>query len=252
MTNLSVGTTSPDMDWEERRRPLIGRIAGLLLVVGMLLGFIPIPGYHSLYYSNPSTPQIVDWATHNGSAIVASHFLFAWQATLWGIAFVLLISVLRGRGLLAALTYVGAGSYIALNWALSGAGTAFAEAARQTGSDAGVIALFNLAKTSTDGVSFALAVASLSVLVLLTRRLPGVIGWFGLVVALAFFVGGPVDLVVEGTTQGVIGPISTILVIVWIIGTGLLLLIRPVWGGSSKPLSAPASPVMPPASHEGV
>lgn len=99
----------------------------------------------------------------------------------------------------------------------------------------------------TDGVSFAIALASISALVLLTRGQPRVIGWFGVLVALAFFVGGPIDLIVEGTPSGVTGPISTVLTLLWIFAAGLLLLIKLVWDVSSEAVPMAASPVVSPA-----
>ena len=78
------------MDEKElEHRPLIGRLAGLAAIAF----FIPalVPGDSSKFFSNLSSPQIVDWAAHNGRAISLQAFGQAFGATVFALFIVLLL-----------------------------------------------------------------------------------------------------------------------------------------------------------------
>ncbi len=103
-------------DWEESRRPLIGRLAGGFWLAGLVPGFVDPGGVHNKLFANLSTPQIVDWAAHNQTGISVSAFVGTFQWALWAIAAVLTISLLRGRGIVAAIGYISVASGIATTW----------------------------------------------------------------------------------------------------------------------------------------
>jgi hypothetical protein len=100
------------------------------------------------------------------------------------------------------------------------------ELARQGGDTAGVVTLFKLGETmqTTDSVGVALAIGCSSWLAMRARALPAVVGWLGVVVATWH--------VIEGALQtqgvGVVGPIGIILGLLWVVITGVVLLVRPV------------------------
>jgi hypothetical protein len=94
-----------------------------------------------------------------------------------------------------------------------------------------VLALFKLVHvmTFTDGFCFAIALACVSALILLTRLLPAPIAWLGLVVALVHFLALPAQLLLTGTVGGITGPISVVFALSWLVAMAVLLLVRPVW-----------------------
>lgn len=158
------------------------------------------------------------------------------QNSLVAIAVVLVVQLMRGRGVLAAAAYVSVAAFMAIGWLKAGATWALAETAGQGGSDAGVVALFKLvhAMTFTDGFCFAIALGSLSALILLTRLLPAPIAWLGLAVALVHFLALPAQLLLTGTVGGITGPISVVFTLVWLVAMCVLLLAKPVWGPTAN------------------
>jgi len=121
---------------------------------------------------------------------------------------------------------------MAIGWVKGGITWALADAAQQSGSDAGVVALFKLlhAMTFTDGFCFAIALSCLSALILRTRLLPPPIAWLGFLVALVHFLAIPAQLLITGTVGGVTGPISVVFALLWLVAMCLVLVVRPVWG----------------------
>jgi len=204
-------------EWEDGRRPLIGRLAGVLLLVSLAANFVDPAGTSNKLFATLSTQQIVDWAAHNGSGISVSGFVDGLQNSLLAVAVVLLVRLIRGRG---------------VGWVKAGTTWALADTAGQTGSDAGVVALFKLVHvmTFTDGFCFAIALGCVSALILLTRLLPAPIAWLGLVVALVHLLAIPAQLLLTGTVGGITGPISVVFALLWLLTMAVLLLVRPVWG----------------------
>lgn len=218
--------------WEESNRPLLGRLAGLLLLVALASGFIDPAQTNSQLFAKLSAGQIVAWAAHNGPGISVTGFLDGLQNSLIAIVLVLLIRLVRGQGVLAAAAYVSAAAFMAIGWVKGGMDWGLAETASQGGSDAGVVALFSLlhAMTFTDGFAFAIAVGCLSALMLVTRLLPAPLAWLGFAVALVHLLALPAQLLLTGSEAGITGPISVVFALAWMVVTCVLLLVKPVWG----------------------
>src|ERR1700730_18208309 len=218
-------------EWEEAHRPLIGRMAGVLVLIALASCSVAPAATGSKVFANTSTQQIVDWAAHNGPGISFTGFVEGLQNSLLAVAVVLLIRLIRGRAFLAVAGYVSMAAFMAIGWAKAGVVWALAETAAQGGSDAGVVALFKLvhAMTFTDGFCFAIAVSCVSALILLTRLVPAPIAWLGIATALVHFLGVPSQLLLTGTAGGITGPISVVFALAWLLALGVLLLIKPVW-----------------------
>ena len=232
------------LPWEEAHRPLIGRLAGGFWLAGLVPGFVDPGGLNNKLFANLSTPQILDWAAHNQTGISVSALVGTFTWALWAVAAVLTISLLRGRGIFAALRYISVASGIAITWITAGIMFALAETAQQAGSDAGVAALFKLAHnmSATDGFSFAGMVASVSALIWSTRLLPAPLAWLGGLGALYHAgVGDAVQLLLTGTVFGITGPLSLIFSIPWILAIGITLIVKPVWAPRSRPALQPAA-----------
>jgi len=231
------------MEWEETRRKLIGRLAGVLWVLGVLISFQLDPArVQNKLYGDLSTPQILDWAAHNGTGISVHALVSPFQWTLWAIATVLTISLLRGRGILAVIGYISVASGMAISWVIAGVMFAMAETAQQAGSDAGVVALFKLAHdmTFTDGFALRLAIASISALIVLTRLLPAPLAWLGGLSALYGLVALPLQLLLTGNIYGITGPLSLLFGLPWILAIGVTLMIKPIWEPLPERAARPA------------
>jgi hypothetical protein len=218
-------------EWEEAHRPLIGRVAGALLLIGLAAAFVDPANTSSRLFANLSTHQIVDWAAHNGSGISVTGFVEGLQNSLVAVAVVLVIRLIGGRGVLAASAYVSVAAFMAIGWVKAGVVWALAETAAQGGSDAGVVALFKLvhAMTFTDGFCFAIAVSCVSALILLTRLFPAPIAWLGFATAVVHFLSVPAQLWLTGTAGGITGPISVVFALAWLLAIAATLLIKPAW-----------------------
>ncbi|HVS49562.1 MAG TPA: hypothetical protein VHJ99_11745 [Candidatus Dormibacteraeota bacterium] len=219
------------VEWEEAHRPLIGRLAGVLLLIGLAATFVDPANTSSKVFTNLSTQQIVDWAAHNATGISVTGLVEGLQNSLVGVAVVTLTWLIRGRGVLVAVAYVSIAAFMAIGWVKAGVVWALADTAVQGGSDAGAVALFRLvhAMTFTDGFSFAIAVSCVSALMLLTRLFPAPIAWLGFATALVHFLSLPTQLLLTGSAGGITGPITVVFALAWLLATALTLLIKPVW-----------------------
>jgi hypothetical protein len=230
------------VDWEEAHRPLIGRLAGAFVLIGLVAAFVDPANTSSKVFTNVSTQQLVDWAAHNGSGISFTGFVDGLQNSLLAVAVMLVIRLIRGGGFLAAGGYASMGAFMAIGWVKAGVVWALADTAAQGGSDAGVVALFKLvhAMTFTDGFSFAIAVSCVSALILLTRLFPAPIAWLGFATALVHFLSLPAQLLLTGTAGGITGPISVVFALAWLLAIALTLLIKPIWEPRLKLAAASA------------
>lgn len=219
-------------EWEGKHRSLVARMAGLLGIVIVVIALLP-GGLGGPLFEHTSTPQLLDWAKHNGGAITLGGFLGGVQATAFAIIdFVLVVVITRGRGLLATTAVGAAVAFMAINWVGAGVYYGLADAGQRTGADAGIVALFSLTKEMTfaDGFVSGMAVVALSVLAFQSRALPTPLAWLGLVVGGFHMVALPIQLAISGTAGGATGPISVVLTLLWLVSTSAILLIKPIWG----------------------
>src|SRR5436853_6922914 len=100
-------------EWEDGRRPLIGRLVGVLLLVSLAASFVDPAGTSNKLFATLSTHQIVDWAAHNGSGISVTGFVDGLQNSLLAVAVVLLIRLIRSPGILAAAAYFSVAALMA-------------------------------------------------------------------------------------------------------------------------------------------
>jgi hypothetical protein len=68
-----------------------------------------------------------------------------------------------------------------------------------------------------------------------SRSLPWPIVWLGFIVGGFHLVSLPVQLAISPIADGMTGPISVVLALVWILAAAVVLLIKPVWGTQPQP-----------------
>jgi hypothetical protein len=106
---------------------------------------------------------------------------------------------------------------------------ALAKAGQMHVGDSGILALFYLAQelTFTDGFLFGIAMVVVFTTAWRTRTLPWPLAGFGLVVGAFHVVATPLQVAISRTVEGVTGPVSAVLFLVWLLATSLALLVRP-------------------------
>lgn len=223
--------------WEGRHPALIGRLAGvagaasvvLLLAPGSLGG----PGYGT----SMSTPRIAAWVAQHTGGFPVSGYLGGLGASVLALFLLLLLSVTRGRGLLASIVVSGAAALMAIDWVGTAIVYALADASGRQQATGGIVALFSLhnAMTYVDGFAFGLGVLALSLLQFGSRALPRPLIWLGALTGAYHIVSDPVQLAISHGPAGATGPVSVVLVLVWLLAVTIVMLVRPVWNARPQP-----------------
>ena len=214
--------------WTEIWSPTtVSRAAGVcaLAVLAVLLLSVG-----SQFHSDMSAQRTVAWVSQNQQGIWVDGLFAGLGNTLLALLIVLLVGLAMKTGILARVAYIGAAAAMATAWVHAGVEYALADLAHRGGADAGILALFSLARTMdyTDGISIALAAGCASLLLLRSRGLPRPVAWLGLVMAVEQIVAMPIQLAVSGTGNGPEGPITVVLGLLWLLVIGIVLLVKPV------------------------
>jgi hypothetical protein len=228
---------------EETHRSLVTRVAALAGIAFVAVSFAP-GSLGGPIFSDISSAQIVDWAKHNAGAINLEGFLGGFSASLLAVFVFLLVSGFRGRGLLAMIASGSIAAFLGVDWAHAGVYYALADAGQRGQADAGLVALFSLAKSITfaDGFVFGMAVIALSLVAMRSRSLPVPLVWLGLGMGTFHLVETPVQMAINQSAGGVTGPVDVVLTLLWILAVSVVLLIKPVWSTQPRPsVSAAAS-----------
>ncbi|HEX9030207.1 MAG TPA: hypothetical protein VF834_00090 [Streptosporangiaceae bacterium] len=222
--------------WEDGHRTLTARLAGLAGVAYVALAFAP-GSLGGPLFRDISSAQIVNWAARNTSALSVDGYISGLSGSVLALLIILLISVVRGRGLLAVVATSSIAAAMAVDWVRAGAYYALADASQRGHADAAVVALFSLVKTLTyaDGLAFGLAVAAVCLLAMRSLTLPRPLSWLGMALSAYFITSTPVQLAVTRGPGGATGPIGVVLGLFWILAVAALLLIKPARGTRSQP-----------------
>jgi len=228
------------MDSLGHQRARLGRLTGVtalvlaaIFVVSIVLG----PG--NVIHGNVDSQTALVYVAQHGRAIALLGLADGMINTLFGILIVLLIAVAGANGILSRVADVSAGAAAAIQWTHAGMLYALAELAHRGGADAGVLALFTLGSTmdDADGIVIPVAMACAGWLLLQSGRVPAFVAWLTIAVAA---IGAALN--VFGAAGGPdLGPVTVATAWIWLLGTGITLVIKPVWGGQHADASAPAA-----------
>jgi hypothetical protein len=215
---------------------IISRLIAVCALGFIALFFLNAAG--AKVHSNPTNQDALAWAAQHQQQIWIGGFANGLSSTFSGLLVLLLVPLVRGRGLLATLVSVGVAVALAVQWVHAAVFFALAELAHRGGADAGVLALFTLGETmdSADGVALGMALACLSVLLLRSRTLPAALGWFGLVVAAVGALSTPIHI----AGGAFIDPVTVVLGFLWCLAVSAVLLIKPVRLRGTADIAAPA------------
>lgn len=225
--------TSDPRSWKRMSRGT--GVLGLLLLVMVL-----VPTGQSPFFSNDSNAEIVSWVRQHPTNLFVEGFTTGLTMLLLSgfIGALLWRSVRRGPVVTVVVALLAGNVAVDILW--GGAYYALAKAGQMHAPDAAVLALFAAVQefTFTDGFLFGLAIAVVSVLALRHRTLPRPIAWLGLVCGIVHVLGVPVQLVLTGTVEGVMGPVSVVFFVLWLLATTLTVLVLP----GRPTVLAPATP----------
>ena len=230
--------------WEERHGVLMARLAGIAGVAFVAISLVPGGLGGPIFDNNISTPQLVEWVKNNGGGISADGFVGAVGASIVTLLFVLLVRLTGGRGVLAVMALISTAAFMAIDWVHAGVYYAMADAGQRGQADAGIVALFSLAKMMTfaDGFVIGIAVVAISLLAMTSRTLPRPLVWLGFVMGAYHLVETPIQLAINHRANGLTGPIDVLISLVWVGAVALVLLIKPIWGVQVRPsVPTPAS-----------
>jgi hypothetical protein len=228
--------------WEERHRVLLARLAGVLGIAFVAFALAPGGLGGPIFDNSISSQQIVDWVKHNAGGISADGFSGALSASVVFLFLVLLVGITRGRGVLAVIALGSTAAFMAIDWVHAGVYYAMADAGQRGQADAGIVALFSLAKmiTFADGFVIGMAVVAISLLAMVSRTLPWPLVWLGLAMGGYHLVETPIQLAINQRASGVTGPIDVLISLIWVGAVALVLLIKPIWGVQTR-ASMPAA-----------
>ena len=220
----------------------LSRLAGLCAVGYVLSALLGLSGAlgGNLYFSDAPVSDVLAWIGQNGQLISLSIFLTGVVTTLlYGGLIVLLVQMTAARGILPVLAYLGLTITVVTVWTQAGMIYAMVDLAARGGADAGVLALFTLARTMqfTDGVGVALAIGGSSVLALRAGVLPQWSAWFGVIVAAFFLIADAFRIL----GLGLVGPLGVLLAFAWILVVGVTLLARPARASRAGNVTAVAA-----------
>lgn len=220
----------------QRRLARAAGVTALTLAATFVLSIFIGPG--NVIHGNPDSRTALAFAADHGTAIKVLGFTDGMINTLLGVLIVLLIAVAGIDGILARLSYVAAGAAAAIQWTHAGMLYALAELAHRGGADAGVMALFTLGLTmdEADGIVIPVAMVCAGWLLLRSGRVPAAVAWLTMAAAAV----GAAVTVVAGVGGPDLGPVAVISAWIWLLGLGIPLMIRPVWGTQRAAATTPA------------
>jgi len=223
--------------WEERHRVLMARLAGIAGVAFVAISLAPGGLGGPIFDNNISTPQLVDWVKNNGAGISADGFVGAVGASIVTLLFVLLVRLTGGRGVLAVMALISTAAFMAIDWVHAGVYYAMADAGQRGQADAGIVALFSLAKMMTfaDGFVIGIAVVAISLLAITSHTLPWPLVWLGFAMGGYHLVETPIQLAINHKANGVTGPIDVLISLIWVGAVALVLLIKPISAVQVRP-----------------
>ena len=225
----------------------VSRIAGVTGLVFIVLAFL---SRNPPFYSDAANTKILSWVHAHQTAL----YVEGQRTALMMVLMAGFLGTLMWRtGLRDPLrsfvwALLGAGMAIDLVWSGVYYGLAFA-VHHHVGSS-GVLALASLTEqmTFTDGFLWGIAVLVISVACLRTRTLPAPLAWLGIVTAAAKIIGVGAQIALTHTTEGISGPLGTLLLMFWMLAVSLSLVIRPLTSRAAADAAATRRATRP--SHE--
>jgi hypothetical protein len=204
----------------------VSRWAGLVGLVFLVLAFM---SQNPPFYRDASNTEMLHWVQAHPTALYVEGVRTAFMMVLM-VGFLGTLMWRAGlRDPLRSFVWALLGASMAIDMVWSGVYYALAFTGQHDIGDSGVLALASLTEqlTFTDGFLWGIAVLVISVAALRTRSLPAALAWLGVLTAVFKVIEPAAQVVLNHTSEGVTGPLGTVLLVFWVLATSLTLVIRP-------------------------
>jgi hypothetical protein len=204
----------------------VSRWAGLVGLVFLVLAFM---SQNPPFYRDASNTEMLHWVQAHPTALYVEGVRTAFMMVLM-VGFLGTLMWRAGlRDPLRSFVWALLGASMAIDMVWSGVYYALAFTGQHGVGDPGVLALASLTEqmTFTDGFLWGIAVLVISVAALRTRSLPAALAWLGVLTAVFKVIEPAAQVVLNHTSEGVTGPLGTVLLVFWVLATSLTLVIRP-------------------------
>jgi len=204
----------------------ISRLAGVTGLVFLVMAFM---SQNPPFYSDAGNAKILSWVHAHPTALYV-------EGVRTGVMMVLMVGFLAVlmwragvRDPLRSWVWSLLGASMAIDRVWTGLYYALAYADQHAIGDSGVLALATVTEqlTFTDGFLLGFAILVVSVAALRAHSMPAPVAWLGVVLAVAKVVGPPLQVALNQTSEGVTGPVGTVLLVFWVLAASLTLLVRP-------------------------
>lgn len=198
-------------------------------VVGLVFLVLVFLGNNPPFYSQVSNHRMLDWVQGHPTALYVEGVRTAYMMILMVCFLAMLMWRAGVSGPLRSFVWALLGASMAIDMVWSGVYYALAYAAQHHIGDGAVLAIATLTEqlTFTDGLLWGIAVLVISAGMLRTRSMPAAVAWLGVVTAVAKVAGPAVQVALTRTSEGITGPLGTVLLVFWLLATSLILVIRP-------------------------
>jgi hypothetical protein len=218
--SLASGTADP----AQFRR--VSRIAGLIGLGVLVTAF---PAGSNPMFTDASNAEILTWVHHHATGIYVQGFQNAVCMMLNAALLGILLWRSGVRGWARQVGWMMIGTSLAIDMVNTGGSYTLAKLADRGAPDGALLAAFSFVEqaTFTDGITWGVVILIAVVASLRARTLPRAVAYVGLLAVVVHLLGQPVQLLLNGTVQGVTGPLSMVCFLLWMLSVTLALLIRP-------------------------
>jgi hypothetical protein len=217
-------TTPAETDPARFRR--VSRIAGVLGLGVIVTAF---PGSDDPSFTDASNAEILSWVHHHVTGIYVHGFQNAVCMLLNAALLGILVWRSGVRGWLRQVAWMMIGTSLAIDMVNTGSSYPLAKLADRGAPDGALLAMFSFVEqaTFTDGITWGVVILVAAFASMRARTLPRPVVWVALVAVAVHLLGIPVQLLLNGTVQGITGPLSMVCFMLWMLSVSLALLIRP-------------------------
>ena len=206
-------------------------------MLGLAVVVTAFPGGNDPMFTDATNAEIVRWVHHHATGIYVQGFVEALCMLLNAALLGILLWRAGVRGWARQLGWMMIGVSLAIDMVSTAGLYTLAKLGHRGAPDGVLLGTFSFVEqiTFTDGITWGVVIM---VVVLASRRartLPRPVVWLGLLAVAVHLLGVPVQLVLNGTVEGVTGPLSMVTFLLWTLTVSLGLLVRP------QPLSPAAA-----------
>jgi hypothetical protein len=204
----------------------ISRLAGVTGLVFLVMAFM---SQNPPFYSDAGNAKMLGWVHAHHTALYVEGVRTSVMMVLM-VGFLAVLMWRAGvRDPLRSWIWSLLGASMAIDMVWTSLYYALAYADQHHIGDSGVLALATVTEqaTFTDGFLLGFAIVVVCAAALRARTMPAPVAWLGVVLGVVKVVGPPLQVALNHTSEGITGPVGTVLLVFWVLAASLTLLIRP-------------------------